>query len=130
MSAALSKVWYLLHDADGQVAELDIKLDRIDIEIDGLRRLAFEETRTRLERLGVDVSNYKPAPHIHRSEMRCTNHIGPDDDVEALVREAKRSKLDVAFDEFIAARPTTDEAVDTSGPLIRRPGIGQVLGVR
>ena len=124
------KLWYLLNDPSGEIAEIERRLDRLDIEIDGRRRLASEENRERLERLGVDVSNHKPAPHLHPSELRCTNHLRPDDDVEQLIIEAKRSKLDRAYDEFIVARAAANETVDTSEQLIRRPSIGQVLGVR
>ena len=88
------KLWYWLHDQDDQVAEIDIKLDRADIEIDGLRRIGFEETKARLERLGIDTTNYRPPPHIPRSEQRCTNHLRPDDDIEALVIAATETKLD------------------------------------
>ena len=56
------KVWYLLHDSLGEVAKRDIKLDRIDIEVDGLRRIQWDETQARLKRLGFDVTNRRPPP--------------------------------------------------------------------
>lgn len=131
MSARRDKLWYWLHDQDGQVAELDIKLDRIDIEIDGLRRIQYEETKAKLEQLGIDTSNYRPPPHIHRSEQRCSNHLRPDDDIGALVTAAQERPLDRAYREHLAARSAADEeTVDTGGALLIRPGIGQVLGVR
>jgi hypothetical protein len=112
------------------VAELDIKLDRIDIEIDGLQRIRYEETKARLEALGIDTSNYRPPPPLTERELRCSGHLRPDDDVGALVREAKRTKLDRDFDEFIASRSPTVKTVDTSGQLLVRRGIDQVLGTR
>ena len=131
MSARRDKLWYWLHDQDGQVAELDIKLDRIDIEIDGLRRIQYEETKAKLEQLGIDTSNYRPPPHIHRSEQRCSNHLRPRDDIGALVTAAQERPLDRAYREHLAARSAADEeTVDTGGALLIRPGIGQVLGVR
>ncbi len=131
MSARRDKLWYWLHDQDGQVAELDIKLDRIDIEIDCLRRIQYEETKAKLEQLGIDTSNYRPPPHIHRSEQRCSNHLRPDDDIGALVTAAQERPLDRAYREHLAARSAADEeTVDTGGALLIRPGIGQVLGVR
>ena len=132
MSATIrrDKLWYWRNDGDGQVAELDIKLDRIDIEIDGLQRIRYEETKARLEALGIDTTNYRPPPPILEREQRCTNHLRPDDDVEALVREAKRTKLDRDFDEFIASRAPTVKTVDTSGRLLVRRGIRRVLGTR
>ena len=126
MSAPRDKLWYWLHDQDGQVAELEIKLDRLDIEIDGLQRIRYEETKERLEQLGIDTSNYRPAPPLLASEQRCTNHLRDDDDIEALVIAATETPLDRTYREFLAARSTTD----TSGPPIIRRGIGQVLGVR
>lgn len=98
------KAWYLVHDKDGQVAELDRALDRIDIEIDGLRRIASEETKARLERLGIDTSGYREAPHMHRSEQRCVNHVRPDDDVEAIIIAAQEKPLDRAYREYIASQ--------------------------
>ena len=103
-SIRCDKLWYWLNDRDGQVAELDIKLDRIDIEIDGLRRIAFEETKARLERLGIDTSNYRPAPPLVAHEQRCTRHLRPDDDIDALVIAAKKSPLDRLYREHVADR--------------------------
>jgi hypothetical protein len=68
------KLWYWLHDQDGRVAELDIKLDILDAEIHALQTIKHEETRTKLERLGFDVSNYRPPPPLLPSEQRCLNH--------------------------------------------------------
>ena len=130
MSAARDKLWYLLHDPVGEIAEVERRLDRIDAEIHGWQTIRHAEVKARLEALGIDTTNYRPPPPILEREQRCTNHLRPDDDVEALVREAKRSKLDRAYDEFIAARSPAVNAVDTSGQLLVRRGIGQVLGVR
>lgn len=68
---------------------------------------------------------------MHRSEQRCTNHLRPDDDIEALVIAATESPLDRLYREHLAARSATDEKNTDAGgaPIIRR-GIGQVLGVR
>ena len=127
------KLWYLLHP-DDRVTELDIKLDRIDIEIDGLRRIRYEETKARLEALGIDVSNYRPPPPLTEREQRCRNHIRPDDDVEAIVTAAKQSPLDRLYREHLARPADVVESPVTIGGLrsqtLVRPGIGQVLGVR
>ena len=113
------------------MAELDIKLDRIDIEIHGLGRMQHEETKARLERLGIDTLNYRLPPPLLASEQRCTNHLHPDDDIEALVKAATETKLDHMYREHLAAQSATDEeTVDTSGEPIIRRGIAQVLGVR
>ena len=56
-----------------------------------------EETRDRLERLGYDVSNYKPLPPIHPSEQRSQAH--PPEDIEQFVVDAKLSALDRAWAE-------------------------------
>jgi hypothetical protein len=74
------------------------------------------------------VSGYREAPHIHRGEQRCTNHLGPSDDVEALVIEAKETKLDRAYHEHMP-RSSAGETGDSSEQLLVRRGIGQVLGV-
>ena len=90
------------------MAELDIKLDRIDIEIDGLRRIQHEETKARLERLGIDTSNYRLPPPLLASEQRCTNHLRPDDDIEALVKAArKRSSTACTASTSPPTRPPT-----------------------
>jgi hypothetical protein len=98
------KAWYLVHDQDGQVAERDIKLDCIDIEINGLQRVLYEETKAKLERIGIDTSNYRPPPPLHPSEQRCRNHVRPDDDVEAIIIAAKERPLDRLYREYLAAR--------------------------
>ena len=64
MSATRGPLWYLIHDRDGQLAGLDIKLERIDMEIDGLRRIRHQETKAKLEQLGFDVSEV-PAAAAH-----------------------------------------------------------------
>jgi hypothetical protein len=131
MSAQRDKLWYLLHDRDGRVAELDIKLDRLDIEIDGLQRSRYEETKTKLEKLGIDTSNYRPPPPLLASEQRCLNHIRPDDDIEALVIAATETPLDRAYREYLATRSATDEEhTDNSGQPILWRGLGQVLAIR
>jgi hypothetical protein len=60
MSGTRDALWYLLHDRDGEVAELERRLDVVDFEINALRRMQHEDTKARLERLGFDTSNYKP----------------------------------------------------------------------
>jgi hypothetical protein len=96
------KLWYLINDRGGEVAELEIRLDRADLEIDGLRRIQWEETRDRLQRLGFDVSKYRPPPQLRLFEQRCANHIGPDDDVEALVIAAKERESGRTLDRLYA----------------------------
>lgn len=61
--------------------------------------------------------------------MRCSNHTDPDDDIEALVIEAKETKLDRAYREH-RARSSAGETADSSGETIVRRRIGEVLGVR
>ena len=129
MSAARDKLWYLLHDPVGEIAEVERRLDRIDAEIHGWQTIRHAEVKARLEALGIDTTNYRPPPPILEREQRCTNHLRPDDDVEALVREAKESPLDRLYREHTAS-PATDRGADTGGQTITRRGIGQVLGVR
>jgi hypothetical protein len=143
MSAPRDKLWYLLNDPLDELAKLEVELDCIDIEIDGLNRIRYEENKARLERLGIDVSNYRPPPPRHRSEQLCVNHIGPDDDIEAIVAAAQESELDRVYREHLerksssAARGSTSsrDAADENviygppGAVLRRPG-GQILGVR
>ena len=105
------KAWYLVNDRDGRVAALDIRLDMIDIEIDGLRRIRYEDTRAALERLGFDTSDYRPPPRLLASEHRCTNHIGPNDDIEAIIVAAKESKLDRAYREHLATRSAANTSL-------------------
>ena len=38
MSDRRDKAWYLIHDRDGEVARLDIRLDILDAEIDALSK--------------------------------------------------------------------------------------------
>ena len=132
MSGPRDPLWYWLHDQDGRVAELEIKLDRLDIEIDGLNRIRYEEKKARLEQLGIDTSNYRPMPPMLEREQRCVNHLRDDDDIEALVIAAQETELDRMYREHLAARAATDDErnLDTAGRTIVRRGIGQVLGVR
>ena len=125
VSVRRDKAWYLVHDPTGEVAALDIKLDCIDIEIDGLLRIQHEETKARLQRLGFDVSNYRPPPPRLRSEQRCFNHIRADDDIEAIVVAATERLLDRAYREHIAARENVrlrpgDKLIYGGGQPIRR----------
>ena len=121
------KLWYLLNDPSGEIAELERRLDRLDIEIDGRRRLASEANRERLERLGVDVSNYKPAPHLHPSELRCTNHLHPDD---AAHHRGQAIEARCRLRRVRGCSLSTDQPVSRNGQSIVRRGIGQMLGVR
>ena len=120
MSASRDKLWYLLHDTDGEVAKLDIKLDILDAEIDALQRIRYEETKEKLERLGIDTAKYRPPPRPLASEQRCTNHIRPDDDIEAIVVAAKETKLDRAYREYLAARSAADEEIVHDQPVLVR----------
>jgi len=86
----------LLVDRDGQLHALDVKADMLTIEIDGEFRLRYEETKQRLERLGFDVSRYRPTPARHPSEER--SHI----DVEAVVVAAHDRPIDRLYREFLA----------------------------
>jgi hypothetical protein len=125
MSVHRDKAWYLVNDRDGKVAQLDIELDRLDIETDALRRIQHQETKARLERLGFDTTNYRPPPRTLRSEQRCLNHIGPEDDIEAIVIAATEHPLDRAYREHIAARDNLklqpgDTVIYGNGRPIRR----------
>ena len=40
-----------------------------DLDQHLLRRVQYTQTRARLEALGIDVSNYRPPPPLHRSEL-------------------------------------------------------------
>jgi hypothetical protein len=102
VSGRRDKLWYLRNDRGGEVAELDIQLDRIDIEIDGLRALRYEETKAKLERLGFDTSKYRPPPRRLVSEQRCINHVRPDDDVEAIVIAGKERESGSTLDRLYA----------------------------
>ena len=123
MSAGRDKLWYLVHDRGGELREIDIELDVIDLEINALQRIGHEETKARLDALGIDTSKFRPPPPLHRSEQRCTNHPAGDE-IESLILEAQESKLDKVYREHLAE----EEIVETG--VIRRYGCGQVLGVR
>lgn len=56
------------------IRQRDFELDCLDLEIVGLRRLAVEQTRERLGRLGYDVKGYRPVPLPHPSETRSARH--------------------------------------------------------
>jgi hypothetical protein len=114
------KLWYLINDRGGEVAELDIRLDCIDMEIDGLRALRYEETKAKLERLGFDTAKYRPPPQLRSFEQRCTNHVRPDDDVEALIVAAKGSE-ESALDRVYREHRAT--AADT---VIESPAVPQL----
>ena len=86
----------LLVDYDGQLHALDVKADMLTIEIDGELRLRYEKNKQRLERLGFDVSRYRPTPARRPCEER--SHI----DVEALVTAATERPLDRLYREFLA----------------------------
>jgi hypothetical protein len=107
------KLWLLLDDRGRQVAELDLKLDVLDAMIQAEKNHQLREVRERLERLGLRADGLRPLRR-HQSEERTSRHLQPDDDVERLVAEAKTT----------AARRPRDPG------LLRRPAIGQVLGVR
>jgi hypothetical protein len=46
------------------------RLDQIDLEIAGLRRIQVADTRERLRRDGLDASGYELPPFPHRLERR------------------------------------------------------------
>ena len=71
--SARGPLWYWLHDPTDEIAETERRLDRLDAEIDLLHRMQFQETKQKLERAGYDVSNYRPAPARHPSEIRSRN---------------------------------------------------------
>ena len=102
MSDRRDKLWYLINDRGGEVAELDIRLDCIDMEIDGLRALRYQETKAKLERLGFDTANYRPPPQLRSFEQRCRSHVRPDDDVEAIVIAAKERESGSTLDRLYA----------------------------
>ena len=111
MSDGRDALWYLMNDRTGEIAALDRELDRLDWEINYERRRRHEETRERLERLGYDVSDYKPLPYIHPSEQRCRAH--PPEDIEAFVTDAKLSLLDRAWAEHRAKGEVIHHPPDT-----------------
>ncbi len=104
MSDGRDKVWYLVHDRGGELAAIEVPQDVIDMEINGLQRLEHAATKARLDALGIDTSKFREPPPLHRAEQRCSNHVGPDDDVEALILEAQESELDKAYREHLASR--------------------------
>ena len=116
--------WYLVHDKDGQVAELDRKLDLLDAEIHTLQTVRYEETRERLQRLGIDVSNYRPPPPLLEGEQRRLSHVRDDDDIEAIVAAAQEKPLDRAYREHIASRTAAESSVVSTAsagdPRLRR----------
>jgi len=118
MSAGRDKLWLLLDDRGKQVAEIDLQLDVLDAMIRAEENHQLGETRERLERLGYRTEGLKPLSR-HRSEERTSRHLQPDDDVEALVAQAKRERR-----EYRATRH------DRPTGLLHRPASGQVLGTR
>jgi len=102
---ATEKLTNLLRDRDGQLYELALQLDLLDMEINGLQRLRHEETKQRLDALGIDTSKFKPVPPLHCSELHSPRHVTPDDDIEELVATAKGQRLlDLAYADLAAAR--------------------------
>jgi hypothetical protein len=115
-----------LHDSDDRLADTEKKLDLIDYAIHDELWLKWRETKQRLERIGFDVSRYRPPP---RSPSRSAHHLRADDDVERLVVDAQRSArpaLDRLYEQHVASRDKHDH---DRAELLRRPS-GEVLGVR
>jgi hypothetical protein len=96
MNGERDKLWYLLKDQEVQVTQREVRLDVLDALIDDERRLQYQQTGAQLQRINFNVSNYLPPPRRLRSEQRSAHHVGPGDDVEALVRAAQESPLDRA----------------------------------
>ena len=72
---ARTKLENLMRDKDGQIAELALKLDLLDAAIWDERLLQYQETKARLERIGVDVSKFRPPPRPGRAEQRSAQHV-------------------------------------------------------
>ena len=53
----------------------DERLDAIDLEICGIRRLLARETRDKLAARGFDVTNYRLPPFPHPSETRAARRL-------------------------------------------------------
>jgi hypothetical protein len=82
----------------------------------------WKQTRARLQALGIDVSNYRPPPPLHRSELESMNK-----------RSRAQKPSPSAWPPGTIVRDLPDGSQEITytngGPLIRRPG-GKVLGVR
>ena len=96
---ARAKLANLLNDPTGEVAELALRLDVLDGQIWDERFVQYLETRERLQRLGIDVSKFRPPPRPARSEQRSVHHVGKNDDLEELVTAATESPLDRLYRE-------------------------------
>jgi hypothetical protein len=83
VSIRRDKLWYWLHDQDGRVAEPDIKLDCLDIEIDGPYPSAAKPRRAAA---GTSTPEPMAAAAAPRVEQRCM-------DTYATTTTSKRSSL-------------------------------------
>ena len=113
---ARTKLENLLADKDGQIAELALRLDLLDAAIWDERFLQYQETKARLQRLGFDVSKFRPAPRPGPAEQRSEHHVYETDDLEELLAAAKESPLDRLAREHLV----DEEPVPEPAPLIRR----------
>jgi hypothetical protein len=98
------KLWYLVHDRGGELAELDLQLDLIDAAIADEHHLQFEATKQQLERIGYDTSKLTPPPRPRHYEQRTARHVRHGDDVEALILDAQESALDRVYREHLQTR--------------------------
>ena len=70
--------------------------------------------------MDFDADQYPPPLPLHPCEQRCTNHIRPDDDIEAIVIAAKGSALDRAYREHLTARSAADQVIIHDPPVLVR----------
>jgi hypothetical protein len=48
------------------------EIDKLNIELDGRRRIRYGETRALLAQLGFDVSRFRPPPRMLACEQHCS----------------------------------------------------------
>jgi hypothetical protein len=121
----------LLLARDSELYDAARRLDAIEWAVEDERLLQYRATKDRLDRLGFDVTNYRPPLRPHRSERRTEAHVTTTDDVEQLITAAKRAarpSLDDLYREHIAglddSTPAARRSAATSG---RRSPSGEVF---
>lgn len=114
---AHDKLTDLMRDPTGEVAELALRLDVLDTQIWDERFLQYQETKAKLDALGIDTTRFSPPPRPARAEQRSTRHFGASDDIGELIAAAKEeSPLDRLYREHLA----DTEPVPDGAPLLRR----------
>ena len=152
MSGRRDADWYLRHDRGGLVRQVEANLDSLTLEEHGHATLLARRARAGLAALGYDTSRYSDPPPLHRDELNC-NHWptlqqtiaygrakeGPEMvalerlmnqgwDVEDAINHIRSSRA-VRNSDRRAAREVLHHHVGV-GQVMRRDGIGRVLGVR